>query len=455
MTNANQLENTTELFIAAIKDKDAAVRIFNKYKNELYKEAMLFINDDTAARSISVQSFRNAYKYFRDADSSNPVSWLNQFVVEECVRRIPLEISGRTNYTNIDEIANKTAVIPSSDTECKNKLLSALDVLTPCQRLTSVLYFRDRLSIDEIAKKLHTSSDTVKCCISDAKLAIKAANLNLGSLIAILNRLYPAEPEQEVFDLQPAIRSVAKSSEYTDTMDKDMEFTTSVMELKEFFKQQKSAKRHLSDGGLDDEFEDESNSETGEQDIEQDSDDDKTQEIPVIDNDIQTKLYNMNSLHSDNYQNNYDEPSRRPVFKYVLIGLIAALLVVGTIVISMMIKSSKNNATIPAKTGEHVETEKAEENNEETSTPDTSAEPTPEPTPEASKSIGEAYILVSDLTIRKAPGVSNESNGFAEPESTYDVFETEEADGYTWYKIGDEQWVPDLAGQYISYTAHE
>ena len=67
--------------------------------------------------------------------------------------------------------------------------------------------------------------------------------------------------------------------------------------------------------------------------------------------------------------------------------------------------------------------------------------------------IGSAYIIVTDLNIRKGPGVGYEINGMAELEKNYDVLEIAEADGYTWYKVGDEQWIPDLAGQYVTYTS--
>ena len=80
--------------------------------------------------------------------------------------------------------------------------------------------------------------------------------------------------------------------------------------------------------------------------------------------------------------------------------------------------------------------------------------PTPEPTPEGEPVIGQATINVTDLTIRNGAGVSFEYVDLAEPDTTYDVYETAEADGYTWYRIGENQWVPS-DGTWIAYTPKE
>ena len=42
-----------------------------------------------------------------------------------------------------------------------------------------------------------------------------------------------------------------------------------------------------------------------------------------------------------------------------------------------------------------------------------------------------------------------------EYDATYDVYEIAEADGYTWYKVAEDQWVADYLGQYVTYTPKE
>ncbi len=79
-------------------------------------------------------------------------------------------------------------------------------------------------------------------------------------------------------------------------------------------------------------------------------------------------------------------------------------------------------------------------------------QPTNEPSDSSdSKVIGTLKINVSSLNIRKGAGTSNETNGTATDGETYEVFETKDADGYTWYRIGEDKWV---AGndEWVTYT---
>lgn len=68
-----------------------------------------------------------------------------------------------------------------------------------------------------------------------------------------------------------------------------------------------------------------------------------------------------------------------------------------------------------------------------------------------SKGIGTLKVKVSSLNIRKGAGTSYDTNGTATDGETYEVLETKEADGYTWYRIGEDKWV---AGndEWVTYT---
>lgn len=50
-------------------------------------------------------------------------------------------------------------------------------------------------------------------------------------------------------------------------------------------------------------------------------------------------------------------------------------------------------------------------------------------------------ISAEDLRIRQAPALDGEVLGFALQNSIYTVFETAEADDYTWYRIGPDRWI--------------
>lgn len=65
--------------------------------------------------------------------------------------------------------------------------------------------------------------------------------------------------------------------------------------------------------------------------------------------------------------------------------------------------------------------------------------------------IGTATVNVSQLRIRKGPGTFYSANGFVEDGKTYNVYEKTTGEGYTWYRIGEEQWVAGK-GNWITFT---
>ena len=133
--------------------------------------------------------------------------------------------------------------------------------------------------------------------------------------------------------------------------------------------------------------------------------------------------------------------------KWIISIVLLAILAVGIGVAFAIIRTDRKQTPEPVKTAVTETPEVPEETPEPTPTP----EPTEEPVPDDG-SIGTAEILVTDLMMRKGPGVTYEQNGMGEPQKTYTVYETAEADGYTWYRVGEDQWVPDLQSQFVTYT---
>lgn len=68
--------------------------------------------------------------------------------------------------------------------------------------------------------------------------------------------------------------------------------------------------------------------------------------------------------------------------------------------------------------------------------------------------IGKVTVNVSGLRIRTGPGTSFETTGKnALSGAEYDVYETTEAGGFTWYRIGDSRWIAD-DGTWLSFSAN-
>ncbi|MBE6128274.1 MAG: WG repeat-containing protein [Erysipelotrichaceae bacterium] len=66
------------------------------------------------------------------------------------------------------------------------------------------------------------------------------------------------------------------------------------------------------------------------------------------------------------------------------------------------------------------------------------------------KPIGKVTVNVSDLNIRSGTGVDYESVGNSLEGTSYPVFETAEAESYTWYRIDASHWIPS-DGEWLSY----
>lgn len=68
-------------------------------------------------------------------------------------------------------------------------------------------------------------------------------------------------------------------------------------------------------------------------------------------------------------------------------------------------------------------------------------EETPTATVDTKETIGSVKVLVDGLNIRMQPSLQATKAGKVQNGKTYDVFETKVADGYTWYRIGENQWI--------------
>jgi hypothetical protein len=77
------------------------------------------------------------------------------------------------------------------------------------------------------------------------------------------------------------------------------------------------------------------------------------------------------------------------------------------------------------------------------------AETAPASAPE--DAIGSLKVLVDNLNSRKAPSTEAEKLSKPERGSEWNVYEIREAEGYTWYRIGEDRWVAD-GGGWVGYT---
>lgn len=65
-------------------------------------------------------------------------------------------------------------------------------------------------------------------------------------------------------------------------------------------------------------------------------------------------------------------------------------------------------------------------------------------------SIGKVSIVISSINVRKDASTSSEKDGTVSQGEIYDVYEIKEAEGYTWYKIGENKWIASN-GDWVTY----
>lgn len=73
-------------------------------------------------------------------------------------------------------------------------------------------------------------------------------------------------------------------------------------------------------------------------------------------------------------------------------------------------------------------------------------------TSQSSDAIGTAVVNVDQLNIRSFASTSASSVGYAEYGKTYNVLSQTTNGGYTWYQIGENQWIADVSGKWVTYT---
>ena len=423
-------EYVEELLKNLRTDDNAPKQLLQFYAGPMYNEAKLYISDREKARNTCIEAFSHMYLALSNAKAEDVEDILKKAVQDECIRTAAIEASD-TVYTSDDEVPDEEVILPQDIKKIHSTLKSVLDRLTTVQRIIAVLKYRDGLSFSTIADKLNIDESEVKGILQDAKDSLNDANVDMGWIFALINKAFPyykAEEPSESSVVLAKDLSALKNPELTE----EEQFNTTLSEIKDFFNTAAVSRQ----AGLNNE------------DADQDASDDKTMELHTVVDDDPEDEYEVNETGKSFFKS--PKAVNDPIVYWgKRIAIVLALLVVG-FVIAIGVSAIRSRKSTPVNTPEPTETAEAEETEEPTPTPE--IEETPEPDDGI---IGSAHILVTDLTIRKGPGVSYEQNGLTEYDATYDVYEVAEADGYTWYKVAEEQWVADYLGQYVTYTPKE
>ena len=464
---------------AASGDRESVSTLLKTFTSDMYFITRLYVGNKNTARSSEQTALRNALRNLRDSVSADSFEeWLGDIVRDTALENIPqVKVSDNTDlkYTNKDEIPDTGLILPEDKDECKIRILHALDTLPSSERVAAALRYYDLCSLDEISRKLNISKDDTRKLLASAKQILAEGDTGVSALLALASKVNPklsfedepvVESDDEIlepgdFSLTDMISAVKEGND--ELNDVDLSFKEPEKEEEEEFRidyDDEEKKEENPFGDLS--FEDKKPKEPEKDrffDIPEEVDPEPTKVVESMNQVLQT---------ADDDDDDYDKKPRKKkkggFFRWFLPLLLIAALAGGAFYLFGIkgytiddIKSlipgmnSKPAETVtPEPTPEATPTPTPEA----TPTPTPEATPTPEPTEEAVAGIGKAYTNVSDLSIRNGAGINYDFIEVAAAETEYDVFETAEADGYTWYRIGEDRWIPS-EGTWITYTPNE
>ena len=440
------------------RDIEAAKEILRRISDKMYFITRLFVADHEQARKVEQAGLKKVFSSLKEV--TNPEwfeCWAAEKVRKEAIAHVlPLEES-KTNsnmYTEADEIPNYMAVLPETAEGKKYQVLEMMDKLSTGARAALALHLYDGLSVEESAKLLMSTSQSVMSWLTEAKDTLMSNGFNLGTLIVLMDKLNPVSDRAMVLKMQDnlALQSaeddilsgVFSQPEETVTPAKTPYLPTE--ESKEVVfpdlpSTSGSDENTMQIPTVSDEIEDTLSLPTVK---EEPSPISHEQEIRSSATQvIKKELFDENDEAVEDLEE--EESKGGSFFVKFLIVILTLMLLAGLIWIvydSMGGKfdfkslfGSKNNTTSVVVNSD--------------ATPEPTATPaTPEPTPET---LGEVEVVIDSLNIRGGAGTNFDVVGSAKRGEKFTVLSIEQTSDYTWYQIGENKWLADKNNQFLTY----
>ena len=405
------------------RDIEAAKEILRRISDKMYFITRLYVADHEQARKVEQAGLKKVFSSLKEV--TNPEwfeCWAAEIVRKEAIAHVlPLEESTTNSnmYTEADEIPNYMAVLPETVEGKKYQVLEMMDKLSTGARAALALHLYDGLSIEESAKLLMTTPQSVMSWLTEAKDTLMSGGYNLGTLIVLMDKLNPVSQRALVLKIKevqfPDLPSTSGSDENTMQIPKvsdEIEDTLSLPTVKE-----------------------ESASTSHEQEV-------RSSATQVI----KKELFDDNDEAVDDIEE--EESKGGSFFVKLLIVLLTLMLLAG---LSWIVYDSMGGKfDFKSLFGSKNETTSVVANSdatpEPTATPETSA--TPEPTPET---LGEVEVVIDSLNIRAGAGTNFDVVGSAKHGEKFTVLSIEKTNDYTWYQIGENKWLADKNNQFLTY----
>ena len=440
------------------RDIEAAKEILRHISDKMYFITRLFVADHEQTRKVEQAGLKKVFSSLKEV--TNPEwfeCWAAEKVRKEAIAHVlPLEES-KTNsnmYTEADEIPNYMAVLPETAEGKKYQVLEMMDKLSTGARAALALHLYDGLSVEESAKLLMSTPQSVMSWLTEAKDTLMSNGFNLGTLIVLMDKLNPVSDRAMVLKMQDDLALQSAEDDILSGVFSQPEETVTPAETPSLPTEESkevvfpdlpstsgSDENTMQIPTVSDEIEDTLSLPTVKEEPtpishEQEIRSSATQVI-------KKELFDENDEAVEDLEE--EESKGGSFFVKFLIVILTLMLIAGLgwIVYDSMggkfdfksLFGSKNNTTSVVVNSD--------------ATPEPTATPaTPEPTPET---LGEVEVVIDSLNIRGGAGTNFDVVGSAQRGEKFKVLSIEQTSDYTWYQIGENKWLADKNNQFLTY----
>ena len=440
------------------RDIEAAKEILRRISDKMYFITRLFVADHEQARKVEQAGLKKVFSSLKEV--TNPEwfeCWASEKVRKEAIAHVlPLEESTTNSnmYTEADEIPNYMAVLPETTEGKKYQVLEMMDKLSTGARAALALHLYDGLSVEESAKLLMSTPQSVMSWLTEAKDTLMSNGFNLGTLIVLMDKLNPVSDRAMVLKMQDDLALQSAEDDILSGVFSQPEETVTPVETPSLPTEESkevvfpdlpstsgSDENTMQIPTVSDEIEDTLSLPTVKEEPtpiphEQEIRSSATQVI-------KKELFDENDEAVEDLE---EEESKGGSFfvKFLIVILTLMLLAgLGWIVFDSLggkfdfksLFGSKDNTTSVVVNSD--------------ATPEPTATPaTPEPTPET---LGEVEVVIDSLNIRGGAGTNFDVVGSAQRGEKFTVLSIEKTSDYTWYQIGENKWLADKNNQFLTY----
>ena len=440
------------------RDIEAAKEILRRISDKMYFITRLFVADHEQARKVEQVGLKKVFSSLKEV--TNPEwfeCWAAEKVRKEAIAHVlPLEESTTNSnmYTEADEIPNYMAVLPETTEGKKYQVLEMMDKLSTGARAALALHLYDGLSVEESAKLLMSTPQSVMSWLTEAKDTLMSNGFNLGTLIVLMDKLNPVSDRAMVLKMQDDLALQSAEDDIISGVFSQPEETVTPVEAPSLPTEESkevvfpnlpstsgSDENTMQIPTVSDEIEDTLSLPTVK---EEPSPISHEQEIRSSATQvIKKELFDESDEAVEDLEE--EESKGGSFFVKFLIVILTLMLIAGLgwIVYDSMggkfdfksLFGSKNNTTSVVVNSD--------------ATPEPTATPaTPEPTPET---LGEVEVVIDSLNIRGGAGTNFDVVGSAQRGEKFKVLSIEQTSDYTWYQIGENKWLADKNNQFLTY----